>query len=58
MVARRSVEGHQSGWETIDVYDGRSKFPYTFDEVGKGTKKDHLACVGALCAVFLGKGQG
>ena len=41
-------------WETVDQYDGKTQFPYTFNEVTKTTARNHLSCIGALCAVFLG----
>jgi len=45
------------GWRDLDPYD-RSVFPYVYDEVSGRTEKEHLACVGALCAVFLGRDAG
>lgn len=41
-------------WQTVDIYKDATQFPYTFDEVGKKSERDHLSCIGALCAVFLG----
>jgi hypothetical protein len=41
-----------------DPYRDQSVFPYTYNAVAGTTAKDHLACVGALCAVFLGAKSG
>jgi hypothetical protein len=50
-------------WKTLDPYKDESYFPYVYD-AAKGTYSGndqgdgHLACVGAVCAVFLGHVRG
>src|SRR5258708_33578617 len=41
-----------------DPYTSTSVFPYTYDPSTDKSEKDHLAPVGALCAVFLGHHAG
>jgi hypothetical protein len=41
-----------------DPYTATSVFPYTYDASSGAADKDHLAPVGALCAVFLGHHAG
>ncbi len=41
-----------------DPYKDESGFPYTWDATTNTAEKDHLAPVGALCAVFLGHHAG
>ncbi|MBA2482735.1 MAG: terpene cyclase/mutase family protein [Planctomycetes bacterium] len=45
-------------WAGMDPYKSRSVFPYTYDPVAATTDKTHLAAVGAMCAVFLGRRSG
>jgi len=45
-------------WKDFDPYKDRSVFPYTYDEVADEAQANRLACVGALCAVFLGHQAG
>ncbi|MBA2480771.1 MAG: terpene cyclase/mutase family protein [Planctomycetes bacterium] len=48
-------------WAKLDPYKGESVFPYQYmsDQAnGGGNGHQQLACVGAVCAVFLGKHAG
>ena len=46
-------------WKTLDAYSDRSVFPYKWYGGVKGSAdKLQLACVGALCSVFLGYKEG
>ncbi|GDY12215.1 hypothetical protein LBMAG53_10930 [Planctomycetota bacterium] len=47
------------GWETLDVYKGESKYPYTYDgNAGTAGGHTNLACVGMVACVFLGHHAG
>ncbi len=56
-----SWKASNPGWEKLDPYHGESRFPYTWTtgtnsvdiSPGPADEKD-LACVGGMCAVFLG----
>jgi hypothetical protein len=50
-------------WKNLDPYTGVSVFPYTYDATtdkanNSGGGESKLACVGAICAVFLGHHAG
>jgi hypothetical protein len=51
------------GWQKLDPYQGQSFFPYVYDATagttaGNGAGDAHLACIGAVCAIFLGHHAG
>jgi len=54
----RTWKAANPDWKRLDPYQDESRFPYTFDATSQKVDKDHLACVGALCAVYLGHHQG
>lgn len=45
-------------WKKLDPYQDTSVFPYTWDATSDKVDKDHLSCVGALCAIYLGHHKG
>jgi hypothetical protein len=46
-------------WAKLDPYQGESKFPYSYFTDAQGVKgHENMACVGAVCAVFLGHHAG
>jgi hypothetical protein len=54
----RTWKAANPDWKRLDPYQGMSVFPYTFDATTDKVEKEHLSCVGALCAVYLGHHQG
>ena len=54
----RAWKAANPGWERLDPYQGTSVFPYTYDATSGKVDKDHLSCVGALCAIYLGHHKG
>ncbi len=45
-------------WKRLDPYQDTSVFPYTYDATSGKVDKNHLSCVGALCAIYLGHHKG
>ena len=54
----RAWKAANPGWKSLDPYQGTSVFPYTYDATSEKVDKEHLSCVGALCAVYLGHTKG
>jgi hypothetical protein len=54
----RAWKAANPDWKRLDPYQGTSVFPYTYDATSDKVDKDHLSCVGALCAIYLGHHKG
>lgn len=59
----QSWKTRNPGWQKLDPYQGESFFPYVYDATagttaGNGAGDGHLACIGAVCAIFLGHHAG
>ncbi|MBA3700355.1 MAG: hypothetical protein H0W78_16030 [Planctomycetes bacterium] len=54
----RAWKAANPDWKKLDPYQGTSVFPYTFDATSDKVDKEHLSCVGALCAIYLGHHKG
>ena len=54
----RAWKAANPNWQNLDPYQGTSVFPYTYDANTDKADKDHLSCVGALCAIYLGHHKG
>jgi hypothetical protein len=54
----RSWKAANPDWKRLDPYQGTSVFPYTYDASSEKVDKEHLSCVGALCAIYLGHHEG
>ncbi|MBA3685043.1 MAG: terpene cyclase/mutase family protein, partial [Planctomycetes bacterium] len=54
----RAWQTANPGHKKLDPYKDQSVFPYTWNAEAGTTDKDHLAAVGAMCAVFLGHRRG
>jgi hypothetical protein len=54
----RAWKAANPDWKKLDPYQDTSVFPYTFDATSDKVDKAHLACVGALCAIYLGHHRG
>jgi hypothetical protein len=54
----RAWKAANPDWQKLDPYQDTSVFPYTFDATSDKVDKEHLSCVGALCAIYLGHHKG
>jgi hypothetical protein len=54
----RAWKAANPDWKKLDPYQGTSVFPYTYDATSDKVDKEHLSCVGALCAIYLGHHKG
>lgn len=54
----RAWKAANPDWKRLDPYQDTSVFPYTYDATSEKVDKDHLSCVGALCAIYLGHHKG
>jgi len=54
----RAWKAANPDWKKLDPYQDTSVFPYTYDATSDKVDKEHLSCVGALCAIYLGHHKG